>query len=185
MPRINLLPVKAQRRVGNARNELMIFGIVVGVVMAGLYYWYMAVQSEIADMRTQIDAIQVEIGNIEKTVARVEEFKKKSATLERKLGVIDTLKRQKVGPAKMLSDMADILTKQRKVWLTSIEERDGLLTLKGGAMEQENISEFQIALEQQSKFFRNVTLSLVSSAKDGSQTYFQWALTCRANYAAG
>lgn len=185
MPRINLLPVKAARRVGNARNELITFAVVFLVMFAGLYYWYLAVENQYLDMQGNFENLQKEIGNIEKTVARVEDFKKKSQTLERKLDVIDNLKKQKVGPAKMLSDLAEILTKQRKVWLFSLEEKDGLLLLKGGAMEQENISEFQLALEQQSKFFRNITLNLVNSAKEAGVNYFQWTISCRANYAAG
>lgn len=185
MPRINLLPVKAAKRVGNARNELLMFAGIFAFVLVALYSWYARVQVEISDMQARSRDLQSEIAKIDKTVTQVDEFKKKSTVLETKLDVIERLKKQKVGPAKMLSDLADILTKQRKVWLTSMTEKDGLLTLQGGAMEQENISEFQMALEQQSKFFSSITLTLVSSAKDGATAYFTWQITCRTNYAAG
>ena len=185
MPRINLLPVKAARRVGNARNEIMVFGVVLLVIFGGLYSWYLSVNAEISEMQARIDELAQEIVKVERKVTQVDDFKKKSATLQRKLDVIDTLKKQKVGPAKMLSDLADILTKQRKVWITSMQEVNGTLTIQGGAMEQENISEFQLALEQQSKFFHSVTLTLVNSAKEGGVSYFQWTITCKANYAAG
>jgi type IV pilus assembly protein PilN len=185
MPRINLLPVKAAKRVGNARNEIIMFGAGLLVTVVGLYYWYMLVASDISDMQARIDDLGQEIVKIEKKVTQVDDFKKKSQTLQRKLDVIETLKKQKVGPAKMLSDLADILTKQRKVWIVSMQEQGGTLTLVGGAMEQENISEFQLALEQQSKFFRSVTLTLVNSAREGAVPYFQWTITCKANYAAG
>lgn len=185
MPRINLLPVKAARRVGNARNELITFAVLIVATVLGLYYWYALVQHDISDVEAQIEETKGEIAKIDKTLVQVEEFKKKSATLERKLDVIETLKKQKVGPAKMLSDLADIFTKQKKVWLTNMHEENGKLTIQGGAMEHENISEFQLALEQQSKYFRNVTLTLVSSTRDGAATYLTWTITCQANYAAG
>jgi type IV pilus assembly protein PilN len=185
MPRINLLPVKAAKRVGNARNELLIFAGILAFVLVGLYFWYARVQVDISDMQARLDDLKTEIAKIDKTVGQVEDFKKKSSVLEQKLDVIDKLKKQKVGPAKMLADLADIMTKQRKVWLTNMQEREGVLTLQGGAMEQENISEFQMALEQQSKFFSSITLTLVSSAKDGATSYFTWTITCRTNYAAG
>ena len=185
MPRINLLPVKAARRVGNARNELITFAAIIGGVLFMLYSWFIALGSEIDDLGERILAIKNDIKQIEKTVTRVEDFKKKTAILEQKLAVIDNLKRQKVGPAKMLDDLATILTKQRKVWLTAITEKEGKITLEGGAMDHENISEFQLALEQQSKFFKAITLTLVKTSNDKDLRYLQWVVTCTTNYAAG
>lgn len=185
MPRINLLPVRAAARVDSARNELAIMSLALFLVLVGLWGLYSRMASDISDLETKIADTKVEIAKVEKKVTQVEEFKKKADVLERKLAVIERLKRQKVGPAKMLSDLADIATRQRKVWLTSFEEKEGALVMQGGAMEQENISEFQIALEQQSKFFSNVTLTLVNASKDGTVPFFQWTITCTANYAAG
>ena len=185
MPRINLLPVRAQRRVGNARNELIIFAALMLFSCAGLYFWYNTMQTAVHDLENAIADTRDEIAKLEKKVVQVEEFKKKSQILETKLAVIDTLKRQKVGPTKLLGDLADILTKLRKVWLLSIREDNGKFVLQGGAMEHENISEFQMALQQQSKFFTNVTLALVSTAKDGMFDYLSWTITCIANYGAG
>lgn len=185
MPRINLLPVRAARQADLARRELgAVAGLLLAVV-AGLYAWYLAGEGQIAARQANLDGLHADIARVEKVVAKVEEFKKRAATLERKLEVIEQLKRQKVGPAKMLADLATILTKQHKVWLTRIEEKDGAMTLRGGAMEQENISEFQLALESQSKFFSGITLTLVSSAKQGDATFFEWAISCQTHYAAG
>jgi type IV pilus assembly protein PilN len=185
MPRINLLPVRAAQRVDSARNEIGIIGLLLVLTLAGLYTWYSRMAGDISDVETKIADAKAEIAKVEKKVTQVDDFKKKAVVLERKLEVIDRLKRQKIGPAKMLSDLADIATRQRKVWLTSFEQKENTLVMQGGAMEQENISEFQIALEQQSKFFQNVTLTLVNASKDGAVPFFQWTITCTANYAAG
>ncbi len=185
MPRINLLPVKAARRADMARTELVAFVGLLAIILAGLCSWYISCEADISDMQMRLADEQKDLGDIEKTVVLVEDFKKKALVLERKLAAIETLKKQKQGPSKMLSDLADILTKQRHVWLTSVDEHDGLLLLHGGAMDQDNISEFQLALEQQSKFFRDINLTLVSSATELSSAYFQWTITCRTNYAAG
>lgn len=184
MPRINLLPVRAARQIGQARRELIVFaGLVLGLLVV-LYGWYAATESEIGSAKNRLTDLGVELTALEKAVAQVDEFKLKAGVLERKLEVIEVLKRKKIGPAKMLSDLADIFTRQRKIWLTSFEEKNGLLILKGGAMEQENISEFQLAMELQTKFFSKITLTLVSSANEVAIDHFQWTITCRANYAA-
>ena len=184
MPRINLLPLRAARQADNARREMFIFAGAFAGLLVALYGWYAATAVKVSTAASELVDLGAEIKAIEKTVAQVDEFKQKTTILERKLEVIDGLKRKKVGPAKMLGDLADILTRQQKIWLTHFEERNGLLILKGGAMEQENISEFQLAMEKQTKFFQNINLTLVNSAKEMSVGYFQWTITCRANYAA-
>jgi type IV pilus assembly protein PilN len=181
MPRINLLPVKAAKRVDTARNELFVFAGAVLMTLVGLYYWYASISSDIDEVNQRIQAIKGDITNVEKQVSRVEEFKKKTLVLEQKLGVIETLKKQKVGPAKMLGDLATILTNNPKVWLTSLVESKGVLTLSGGAMEHENVSEFQLAMQHQSKFFKDVRLTMVTTAKDGDVRYLMWTLTAIAN----
>lgn len=185
MPRINLLPVKAAQRVDYARNEMIFIGLLVVGTFVGLYTWNSWVSKEVEVLQNQISQAKTDIQQIEKKVHMVDDFKQRSTILERKLEVIAVLKKQNTGPAKLLSDLADIITQERKVWLTSFEEKDGVLTMKGGAMEQENISSFQISLQEKSKFFQNVTLTLVNAATDGTTPFFQWALTCNTNYAAG
>lgn len=185
MMRINLLPVRAARRQGSARQELLILSGILAAVIVGLFTWWTVQTSKISDMQERVERVRTEMESVKQEVARVQEFKTKAELLERKLNVIDTLKLKKVGPTRMLDDLATILTDERKVWLTRLDEREGVLTLEGGAMEEENISEFQIALAKRSRLFSDIKLSLVSAQKKGGVAYLEWKLTCRANYAAG
>lgn len=185
MPRINLLPVKAARRVDSARNELIAVAGLLLATTGGVYYWHTSTEYDIGVVQEHLEAVRSSITETEKTLQRVEEFKNKARTLEQKLEVIDKLRRQKVGPAKMLEDLSAILTLQPKVWISNFQEKDGLITLEGGAMSHENISEFQLALERESKFFKSIHLTYVNTTKEGDVSYLLWALTCVANYSAG
>jgi type IV pilus assembly protein PilN len=185
MMRINLLPVRATRKQVSARQELIILAGGLAIVAAVLFAWWTVSSAKLSDMQERVDSVRSEMDRVKKDVARVQEFKTKAELLERKLKVIEELKKKKVGPAKMLDDLASILTDQHKVWLTKLDEKDGVLTLEGGAMEEENISEFQIALVKRSKLFTEVKLGLVSAQKKGGVAYLEWRLVCRANYAAG
>ncbi len=185
MLRINLLPAKASKKQVIAKNELylVIAGVLFLVLGMYLAYWYRG--REVDQLRGRIDTVQAEVETLKKDVVRVEEFKKKTATLEQKLGVIENLKKQKVGPAHMLDDLATILTDEPKVWLTKMSEVNGVMTLEGEAMEHSNISDFQLGLQRRSKFFRDVKLELVESKAHDGVSVLAWRITCIADYAAG
>lgn len=185
MLRINLLPTKASKKQATAKNELYLVAASFVVLLVGLYaaYWFQS--SEVDTLNGRIATAEAEVAALKKDVVRVEEFKKKAATLEQKLAVIDKLKKQKTGPAHMLDDLATILTDEPKVWLTKITEQNGTMTLEGEAMEHSNISDFQLALQRRSKFFRDVKLELVETKGRDGVNILAWRITCQADYAAG
>lgn len=185
MLRINLLPRKASKKQTTAKNELYIVtaSVLALVLVVYLLHWWRG--REVDTLDGKIASAQAEVANLKKDVVRVEEFKKKTATLEQKLQVIEKLKKQKVGPAHMLDDLATILTEEPKVWLTRMSENDGVMQLEGEAMEHSNISDFQLALQRRSKFFRNVKLELVETKQRDGVNVLAWKITCQADYAAG
>jgi type IV pilus assembly protein PilN len=147
MLRINLLPIKAAKKGESARQELLaVMGGAIALV-AGLYLWNSMVTSDKDETTGKIAIVKKEIAQLKQDVVKVEDFKKKAAALESKIKAIRGLQTRRIGPAKMLDDLATIMTEERKVWLTELTDSDGNMTLKGAAMEEENISDFQLALE--------------------------------------
>lgn len=185
MLKINLLAKKVSKKATSAKNELYALLGVGAAVLATLYFIYASADGDIAELQSRITTVQNEIATLKKDVVRVEEFKKKTVTLEQKIQVIEKLKKQKLGPARMLDDLATILTDEKKVWLTKMTEKNGLLMLEGEAMEHVNISDFQIALQRRSKFFRDVKLDIVETKKRDGIAVLSWKLRCRADYSAG
>lgn len=185
MIRINLLPIKAaQKRVG-AKNELLAMAVALLATVAGLYIWHLVTTVHISSLEERVADVKGQIADLKRDVVRIEQFKSQMKVLEQKIDVIKQLESQRVGPARMLDDLAGILTEQKKVWLTQMEEKGGVLTIEGGAMEHENVSDFQLALQRRSTLFRNIKLQLVTQAKEGSVTFLRWKLTCTASYSAG
>lgn len=185
MMRINLLPIKAAKRHDVARNELLMLVAVLVVLILGLYYWYASVAGEIEDLQLRLNRVTGELQQLKMDVDRVEDFKKSVELLERKNQAISALYRKRFGPARMLDDLATIMTTEDKVWLTELVEKDGQITLTGGALGNENVSEFQLALERRSELFKEVRLSGVKGAKSGKIQYVTWTITCKTDYAAG
>ncbi|MBI3180436.1 MAG: PilN domain-containing protein [Deltaproteobacteria bacterium] len=183
MLRINLLAVKAAKKHVSARQEMLgAVGIVVAT-LAGLYVWGWTSEAELREKRDRIEAVRQEIAQLKRDVVRVEDFKSKADLLEKKLAAIGKLQNMRFGPAKVLDELATILTEHKKVWLTKLQEKDGTLTLTGAAMEHENISDFHLALERRVGQFKNIKLGPVRAVTKEGVTYHEWSLTCAANYA--
>jgi type IV pilus assembly protein PilN len=185
MMRINLLPIKAERKRDTARQELIVLGAVIGGLVVLLFLWSTIVGAEVSDWQEQVRSVQAALEAQKKDVRRVEDFKKKTEFLEHKKNVIQGLKDRKIGPARMLDELATILTDQKKVWLTKLEEKDGKLMLEGGAMEHENISEFQTALGKRGKLFRDIKLGVISTATRDGLTFIEWKMALSTDYTAG
>ena len=183
MLRINLLPVKASKKHEGVRQELVAsLGLIV-VVGCGLYVWSTSASSDLSAMDTRIATVRQEIAQLKQDVVRVEDFKKKAEILEQKIAVITKLQQERTGPAHLLDDLATILNEQHKVWLTRLVEGGGKLALEGAAMENENIADFQLALERRSKYFTAPVLGSVhASDKGGGVVVLEWKLTCSTNY---
>ncbi|MBI5508414.1 MAG: PilN domain-containing protein [Deltaproteobacteria bacterium] len=184
MLRINLLPTKAAKKHEGMRQEILVIVALLLVVVVGLYIWSHLIGSDLSAMDTRIATVSQEIAQLRQDVVRVEDFKKKAEVLEKKIGVITRLQSQRTGPAHLLDDLAVILTEQHKVWLTRLVEGGGALVLEGGAMEHENISDFQLALEKRSKFITAPALGTVKSndSHGGGVVYIEWKMTCKTNY---
>ena len=183
MLRINLLPTKAAKKHESVRQELLASIVLLLVVGIGLYLWSRNIASDLSAMQTRISTVQQEITQLKQDVVRVEDFKKKAEILEKKIAVITKLQQQRTGPAHLLDDLSTILNEQKKVWIVKLVEGGGKLTLEGGAMEHENISDFQLALERRSKYFSAPTLgSVKTSAPSAGATYLEWKITCSTNY---
>lgn len=186
--RINLLPIRAARRASTAKQELYIAAGVIAATLIGVYIWNASVSSKISTVREEIAAVERELDSLEQDRIRVDEFIKKNKSLEGKRDAIAQLQKQRVGPAKLLDDLATILTAEKKVWLTELIERDGEMTLKGGAMENVNISDFQLSLKRNSPYFKSIQLveiNQVESKEPPKVEYLEWTITCTADYAAG
>jgi len=185
MPRINLLPIKAAQRQENTKRELLFFLLLFICLFGGLYFWHGHGSGKAQTITSQISRITQTNLKLAKDVTRIEEFKEKSAIFEEKAEIIRDLLRQKVGPAKMLDDLANIITKEKRVWLTVIQEDPevaGHLLFGGGAIEHEDISSFQKSLTNNSPFFKHVKLNGVTTSLQNDVRFLEWTITCMPDF---
>ena len=97
-------------------------------------------------------------------VARVDEVEKINDELRRKLSVIGGLQASKTGPVHMLDELS--AASPEKLYLTTLEEENGRLSLEGQAASNEVISQFLINLEK-SDWFDDVYLISIDQQSVG------------------
>src|SRR3954462_14751518 len=123
MIRINLLPVRAAKKREFGRQQLLLFVLLLVLAAIGNFFWYGRVSNELASLDKQIVSTRAEIAQLEKTIGEVKSIKDDKKALEDKLKILDTLKKGRTGPVKVMDELATIIP--QKVWLVDYLEKDG------------------------------------------------------------
>jgi type IV pilus assembly protein PilN len=162
MIRINLLPVREERRKATAKRlGAMLAATVAGsLLLAGAVHGML--RHEIAATRDLMAATQAEIQRFEPQLKQVDEFKKTKTEIEQKLGVIDSLHEARSGPVHVLDELATHTPD--RIWVNKVTIKAGKLTLEGMSLDNELVALFLTALEE-SPYFKSVEL-VETQAKD-------------------
>lgn len=182
MIRINLLPIQATRRRQTVQHQLLGGAAALILTIVVCIVWAAIKSSEAEDKKAQIAEKQQELKQLDKIIGEVNEFTSKKKELEEKLKIIERLRKGKTGPVRALDDLASEIP--NRVWLTSMEEKSGAVTLEGIAIDHEDVSAFMKSL-QKSKYFSGIVLKHSKQNKDKSGVnLYEFKITCAVNYSA-
>ena len=156
MIRINLLPFRAARKKENIRRQLMVYGLSVVLLFLVMGWTFIHLTSTLSDLKKEKDDIEVKLKSYELTIKKIAELEKKIKEIRAKLEVIRELERNKTGPVHLLDEIAMAVPRE-KLWLSSMKETRGSLTLTGTAMDNETIALFMTNLEK-SEYISGVDL---------------------------
>jgi type IV pilus assembly protein PilN len=165
MIRINLLPVREERRKAGARNLalIMIAGLAGSVFLSGVLH--LKVLHDISSTREITANTQAEIDRFAPQLKQVEEFKKTKAEIEQKLNVIQGLNEARSGPVRMLDELATHTPD--RIWISQVQVENGRMVMEGMSLDNELVALFLTALEE-SAYFKNVELvETQAKEKDG------------------
>lgn len=146
MIRINLFPFRAARIKENIRRQVTVYLLSVIFLIAAMSYYFLDVNSKVKSLRGDQDAKEKELASFKDINIKIGKLKKTIAEVEVKLKTIKGLEKGKTGPVKLLDDIATSVPKD-KLWLTTLREEKGVLTLVGTAMDNETVADFMNRLE--------------------------------------
>jgi type IV pilus assembly protein PilN len=146
MIKINLFPFRAIRAKENIRRQVTIYLLSTVFVLLALSYISLELNKKVNVLRADQEAKQRKLATFRATTAKITQLKKTIADVETKLDTIEGLKKGKIGPVKLLDDIAMSVPKD-KLWLVSLKESAGILVLEGTAMDNETVADFMNRLE--------------------------------------
>jgi type IV pilus assembly protein PilN len=157
MIRINLLPFRAARKREDIRRQVSISGLLFLLFIVVLGVWFISLATNVSSLKTQETNKKAELESYQKELQEIKDRESRIKAIQAKLDVIHELEKGKTGPVLLLSAIADAVPKQ-KLWLTSLVEGNGTLTLAGIAMDNETVALFMNNLENAKSVITSVDL---------------------------
>jgi type IV pilus assembly protein PilN len=174
MIRINLLPVREERRKADLRQfGLVLAGVLVGsIAMAGLYHAKLS--KDVSDARAAVVATQQQIDRFKPQLEQLEEYRKTKAEIEKKLEVIERLDASRSGPVRVFDELATHAPP--RLWLTKLVAKGGQLRIEGMSLDNELVALFLTALNE-SEYFDNVELRETTAKEMSGYKLNEFALS--------
>ncbi|MDD5168023.1 MAG: PilN domain-containing protein [Syntrophales bacterium] len=162
MIRINLLPYhETERKESRSRKIFILVGSMVLFLLIlsslQLYIW-----NSISSMKQDLKQKEERLVVLKKIIGEVDKYKREKQILEKKLGVIDELERNRSYPVRMLADIASQVP-TKDVWLDKLSQTGVSLQIEGKARDNFAVVRFMKNLEG-SMYIQSV--ELVSSKQN-------------------
>lgn len=139
MIRINLLPVRAKVTGEKGRQILVLLAFVLAAAAAGNFFWYSDRDDVVQRQASGLNATRARIAELDKTIGEVKNINARKVEVEKKLAVLDELRRGRNGPVRMLDALATALPK--KAWINTFAEERGAVKLMGSAISHDDVAE--------------------------------------------
>lgn len=123
----------------------------------------------------QISNTKKEITYYKSLIAEVDRAKALQTTLQDKLNVINSLRKQKSSPARVLDELS--IDKPEKIQLESLRKEGGKLGIEGIALDDETVANFMTNLRK-SKVFKNVDLIVSEQIEQSKIKLKKFILSC-------
>ncbi len=165
MIKINLLPVREERRKAGARQiALSLAATVIGTLaIAGFFHWNL--MSDLSEVKVAAAETKRQIDQFGPQLKQVEEYRKTKADIEQKLEVIERLFESRVGPVRMLDELATHAPD--RLWLTKVESNKKEVLIQGMSLDNELVAQFLTVLNASPYFTKVELVSTEAKEKEG------------------
>lgn len=154
MIKINLLPEPddstAIRRATGAIGGALFVGL---ILLVGIQY--LILSGEISESKREISGLKKDLALIKEKTSEVAELDTRKAELEEIAQSIAKVKLQQIGPVRLFEDLNRALPE--RAWITSYVEDKEKVTVRGLALNNFAVSQFQSGLEAYS-YLKNIFL---------------------------
>jgi type IV pilus assembly protein PilN len=157
-------------------NGVLLVGLLVAGLLAGGAYWFFK-KNALQEKQAEVAARREEAQKLESIIKEVEDFQRRKDSLEKRIALINDLKRNQKNPVKIMDrisqDVPDL------VWLDSMD-LDGLaLKITGRALNPNAVSNFIANIKADPLFEEPSFNSLTQDKSVPGVNVYQYSMTVK------
>jgi type IV pilus assembly protein PilN len=175
MIKINLLLARKEKKKVGMRKEIVFFVLSVFLLFVLLIFVQWRIDKERENTIAQISDTKKEITYYKSLISEFNKAKALQKTLQDKLNVINSLRKEKSSPARVLDELS--IDKPEKIQLESLRKEGGKLGIEGIALDDETVANFMTNLRR-SKIFKNVDLIVTEQIEQSKIKLKKFILSC-------
>jgi type IV pilus assembly protein PilN len=145
------------------------------VVILAAVAIYAVTLGKIKSCKSEITSSENELAALKKKIGEIDNLKKLQAEVQKKLDILNQLRKGKTGPALRLARISDIVPE--KMWLTKYQESGATVAISGLAYSEELIADFMRSI-QSSEEFGNVELQVSEQQEVNGIKLKKFDLSC-------
>jgi type IV pilus assembly protein PilN len=163
MIRINLIAVDREKvkkkpgvRIDDAQKVTLLCSLILVVTALGIGWWWWSLEQAKTHMATEITNQQREAARLKSILTQVADFEKQKQQLEGRVSLIEDLRKGQGAGVHMLDELSKALPEM--LWLTTLKQDGGELTVEGRCTSLTALSDFVANLEHSSYFRKPVEI---------------------------
>ena len=171
MIRINLLGVERKQARRAAAFDIgkritLACSLILVVAAAGIGFWFVSLQRAAQQVESDIATAQRELARLKPIIAEVEKFETRQAQQAQRVQLIEQLRKGQSMPVALLDNISKSVPDM--LWLTSLEQKEGDVTIEGRSTTLIAISDFVTNLGANAFFKRPIEILKSESEADRS-----------------
>ena len=176
MIKINLLARKKKTGAGaRGQKEMIIAFAAIGLLVALLAFLHWQITEKNRNLARKITSTEQEIALYKSKIEKASKAKEEQKILTEKLGVINSLKKQKSISAKILDEVS--VQKPEKLHLEVLKKDGSKVGIEGIALDDETVANFMTNLRK-TNLFKSVDLVVSEQIEQSKIKLKKFTLSC-------
>jgi Tfp pilus assembly protein PilN len=165
---------KASMNISMPSNltPVLLLAIVLGFAGGG-YMWYASLTGQSNSLSVQIRGLEARKAELDAVIKQDQIYATVKKKLENRVKIVESLTKNQVSPILALDQLSEAVERTQWIWLSSLEQKDAVLSMSGMGTSLNAIADFYSNLNA-TGYFRNVDLG--TSQEMGSN--YTFSLKC-------
>jgi len=176
MIHINLLPVREIKQRIKSKQQIITFIAALVFLLLSLGVFSVLQSNAITKRNDTLADLKKEKQRYAKILREIDQYEKDRKVLEARIGVIKKLKNSSSLTVHALDEIAKI-TPSKRMWLTSLNQNSGNLSISGMALDNRTIAKYMDELTL-SKYIKNVRLASSSLKGFAGRNLKSFSISC-------